>query len=104
MLWRSRDMANKAAKETLPCREYFQELKDNILTMFPEKTKAQIAVYESWFNEGIRAAQEWRPIDTAPKDGTSILLYYPHRDIIIRGAYVPQNEGDWELGIQDWED
>lgn len=81
------------AKEILPCREYFQELKDNILTMFPEKTETQIAVYESWFNEGIRAAHEWHPIETAPK--YKILLLY---------ALTDTETGNWAMGTGNYGD
>lgn len=36
---------------------------------------------------------EWRAIDTAPKDGTALLLFYKNsngRDRIIKGKYVPK--------------
>ena len=34
--------------------------------------------------------QEWQPIETAPKDGTSVLLYIPHR--ICEGWF---SKGEW---------
>ncbi len=83
-------------KKMLPCKEYFQELKDNIKTMFPDITETKIAIYESWFNEGIRAAREWQPIATAPRDGTDILL--------TDGETVAQASdwaGEWMLNIGD---
>ena len=47
---------------------------------------------------------EWQPISTAPKDGSAILLYFPHKDIVIRGSWGPQGEADWEAGRDDWDD
>lgn len=44
----------------------------------------------------------WMPIESAPKDGSAILLYFPHRDLVIRGSWDWQGEGDWESGTQDW--
>jgi hypothetical protein len=45
-----------------------------------------------------------QPIETAPKDGTPILLYFPHKDLLIRGCWEWQGEGNWETGQQDWKD
>lgn len=47
---------------------------------------------------------EWQPIETAPKDGTYVLLYFPHRNLVIGGLWEYQGEGDWEMGIEDWQD
>jgi len=46
----------------------------------------------------------WQPIETAPKDGTAILLFFPSQDVVIRGCWAWQGEGDWESGIQDFQD
>ena len=48
--------------------------------------------------------QSWQPIKTAPKDGSAILLYFPHKDIVIRGCWEWQGEGDWETCTPDWQD
>lgn len=52
----------------------------------------------------VLAVPEWLPIETAPKDGTDVLLYFPHIDACIRGRWDWQGEGDWESGIADWKD
>ena len=48
--------------------------------------------------------QQWLPIESAPKDGTEVLLYFPHKDLVIRGVWEWQGEGDWESSQQDWKD
>ena len=50
----------------------------------------------------VEEASRWRPIETAPKDGTHILLYYPERDCCIGGSYVEITDGDWETGYKRW--
>ena len=47
---------------------------------------------------------DWQPIETAPKDGTALLLYFPHIDLVIRGSWEWQGEGDWESSVSDWQD
>jgi len=46
----------------------------------------------------------WNDIETAPRDGTWILLFFPHADLVIRGCWEFQGEADWESGIEDWQD
>lgn len=56
-------------------------------------------------NVRLRAAladRGWSPIETAPNDGTAVLLYYPHNDTCIRGAYGEVQDGDWESGYRTW--
>lgn len=50
----------------------------------------------------IEEAMKWQPIDTAPKDGKHILLYYPERNCCIRGAWLEATDGDWETGYKKW--
>lgn len=45
---------------------------------------------------------EWQPIATAPKDGTRILLYFPHNDVAIGGCWMEVTDGDWESGYKKW--
>lgn len=47
---------------------------------------------------------KWEPIETAPKDGTWVLLWFPHRNLAIGGCWDWAGEGDWEMGIQDWQE
>lgn len=44
-------------------------------------------------------AQEWRPIETAPRDGTQILLYCEGREAWTIGFWL-EPRGDW-TGIYD---
>lgn len=44
------------------------------------------------------SGSEWRPIESAPKDGTAILIWQPYK------AYVGVGQGfdDWRYGIGYW--
>jgi len=45
-------------------------------------------------NEGlIMTATNWRPMSTAPKDGTRILIASKHAEVVI---------ADWEAETNDW--
>jgi len=43
---------------------------------------------------------EWRPIETAPLDGTEVLVWDEDTQAVQRAAYIPYWGGDptWQLG------
>jgi hypothetical protein len=71
---------------------------------YEDKSYAVTVTTAEFFNAHQEAICGWQPIETSPKDGTAILLYFPHRDIVIRGTWDWQGEGDYEGGITDWKD
>ena len=44
----------------------------------------------------------WHPIETAPRDGTEVILWFPHKNIAINGYYGETSDGDWESGYRTW--
>lgn len=44
---------------------------------------------------------EWQPIETAPRDGTSILIFCPHYGIS-RVEYRKSRSGDWRILSDDY--
>jgi len=48
------------------------------------------------------APYQWQPIETAPKDGREVILWFPHKSIAINGHYGEVSDGDWESGYRTW--
>lgn len=57
------------------------EAADHIESLYAEALKMQAE------NERLKAAQQWQPIESAPKDGTRILLFFPNDVGVISGEW-----------------
>lgn len=54
-------------------------------------------------NKQLRDAMQWRPIDTAPKDGTDVLVMYMHIDTqVVHNAFWIGEEFDDPRDIGWW--
>ncbi len=73
-----------------------------------ETRAAVVARVEAAYQAGYEAAREWRPIETAPKDGTRIYLWLADEGFPVLGAWMshePDDDPDWylfEMGTYRW--
>ena len=62
----------------------------------------QAAKYQARIEE-LEAAQDWQPIETAPKDGTMVFVWFPDTPKALRGEYEDRIKlGKFVEGLQEW--
>ncbi len=44
----------------------------------------------------------WKPIESAPKDGTTILLYYPNEGSVITSGWWEETPREWDKDWGEW--
>lgn len=82
----------KAAQEEIERLKRERLITADAIETLNSTHKEQLATAEQ------RVAEAWQPIETAPKDGTSVLLLF--KGCAIEALWECVDSGDWESGLQ----